>query len=108
MQYGVDIPTYKRKENKKSKKKTNVKNISVKIGAIIILGFMLSRVGFGFIDGLYLAPFGLGYLISVIKKSNIKESTIAFLSVALGYLSQYLINNIYINCSCYFRYKIYK
>ncbi|WP_343009814.1 stage II sporulation protein E [Clostridium celatum] len=92
MQYGVDIPTYKRKENKKSKKKTNVKNISVKIGAIIILGFMLSRVGFGFIDGLYLAPFGLGYLISVIKKSNIKESTIAFLSVALGYLSQYLIN----------------
>ena len=81
MQYGVDIPTYKRKENKKSKKKTNVKNISVKIGVIIILGFMLSRVGFGFIDGLYLAPFGLGYLISVIKKSNIKESNLELLKL---------------------------
>lgn len=92
MQYGVEVPTYKRQDNKKSKKKTNIQNNSIKIVTIMILGFMLSRVGFGFIDGLYIAPFGLGYLISVIKKSSVKESTIAFVAIALGYLSQYLIN----------------
>lgn len=92
MQYGVEVPTYKRQENKKSKKRTNIQNNSIKIVTILIFGFMLSRVGFGFIDGLYIAPFGLGYLISVIKKNSVKESTIAFIAISLGYLSQYLIN----------------
>ena len=46
----------------------------------IASGAMLSRVGFGFVEGLYLAPFGIGYFLSICKKSDIKKINFNFCS----------------------------
>lgn len=92
MQYGVDVPTYKRVGNEKNKSIINLELASVKWTFIIVMGLMLGRVGFGFIEGLYIAPFGIAYLLSVINKHDTKASLIAAVAVSLGYLSQYNIN----------------
>lgn len=89
MQYGVDVPTYRRADDKKSKRKINFEYGVLGIAVIMIMGAMLSRVGFGFVDGLYLAPFGIGYLLSIIKKGESKKSLLVFLAVSIGYASNY-------------------
>ena len=50
---------------------------------------MISRVGFGFVEGLYLAPFGISYFLAMVKKNDIKKSLLIFVSVVIGYLTGY-------------------
>ena len=70
MQYGVDIPTYKRTNSKKEKKRIKLKSGQIKLTFLVVIGLLLSRVGFGVIDGLYMAPFGVAYLLTIINKKK--------------------------------------
>ena len=87
MDYGIEVPSYRRVDNEKEKKKLNFENGIFTMGVTLASGAMLSRVGFGFVEGLYLAPFGIGYLLSVAKKSDIKRMFLVFATVLLGYLT---------------------
>ena len=87
MDYGIEVPSYRRVDNEKEKKKLNFENGIFTMVVTLASGAMLSRVGFGFVEGLYLAPFGIGYLLSVAKKSDIKRMFLVFATVLLGYLT---------------------
>lgn len=87
MDYGIEVPSYRRVDNEKEKKKLNFENGIFTMVVTLASGTMLSRVGFGFVEGLYLAPFGIGYLLSVAKKSDVKRMFLVFATVLLGYLT---------------------
>ena len=65
MDYGIEVPSYRRVDSEKEKKKLNFENGIFGMLLTIAAGAMLSRVGFGFVEGLYLAPFGIGYFLSI-------------------------------------------
>ena len=87
MDYGIEVPSYRRVDNEKEKKKLSFENGVFGLVMVLISGAMLSRVGFGFVEGLYLAPFGIGYLLSISKKSDIKRIALVFVAVVIGYLT---------------------
>lgn len=87
MDYGIEVPSYRRVDNVKEKKKLNFENGIFTMIVTLASGAMLSRVGFGFVEGLYLAPFGIGHLLSITKKSDIKRMFLVFAAVLIGYLT---------------------
>ena len=89
MEFEVNVPTYKRIDNKKSNKRINFRSSVVNITMTIIIGLTLGRVSLNFVEGLTLAPFGIAYLMSIILKRDEKQYLPAFLAVAVGYLSIY-------------------
>lgn len=89
MDYGVEVPSYRRVDNKREKSKINFENGIVGLTIFIISGIMLSRVGFGFVEGLYLTPFGIGYFLAIAKKSDTKKLLLVFASIVLGYITGY-------------------
>ena len=89
MVFEVNVPTYKRIDNKKSNKRINFRSSVVSITMTIIIGLTLGRVSLNFVEGLTLAPFGIAYLMSIILKRDEKQYLPAFLAVAVGYLSIY-------------------
>ena len=89
MDYGVEVPSYRRVDSEKKTKKLDFENGLVGLLVVLISGVMISRVGFGFVEGLYLAPFGIGYFLSMVKKSDIKKLILVYLSVSVGYLIGY-------------------
>lgn len=90
MQYGMDIPVYKRVDNKKSiSKKSKLKSSPSKILLMIFIGVMLGRVQFGIGEDLIIAPFGIAYLLSIISRKDNKYYWIESIGIFLGYLSLY-------------------
>ena len=78
MDYGIEVPRYRRVDNEKVKKKLSFEDGIFTMMVTLASGAMLSRVGFGFVEGLYLAPFGIGYLLSLAKKSDLKRMLLLF------------------------------
>lgn len=90
MQYGVDIPVYKRVDNKKSfTPKSKLRFNPSKILVMVLVGLMLGRVQFAIGDDLIIAPFGVAYLISIISRKGDKYYWIESIGVLLGYLTLY-------------------
>lgn len=90
MQYGMDIPVYKRVDNKKGiRKKTQLKSNPSKILLMTFIGLMLSRVQFGIGDDLIIAPFGIAYLLSIVSRKDDKYYWVESIGIFLGYLSLY-------------------
>lgn len=87
MDYGIEVPSYRRVDNEKEKKKLSFENVIFTLLLSLVSGALLSRVGFGFVEGLYLAPFGIGYLLSVSKKNDIKRLFLVGVAVLIGYLT---------------------
>ena len=87
MDYGVEVPSYRRVDSEKEKRKLKFENRIFVMLLTIASGAMLSRVGFGFVEGLYLSPFGIGYFLSISKKSDIKKVILIFVAVLIGYLT---------------------
>lgn len=87
MEYGVEVPSYRKLDNKNEKGKINFENGIVGLIIFIVSGIMLSRVGFGFVEGLYLSPFGISYFLAISKKSDIKKLLLVFIAVILGYIT---------------------
>ena len=85
MQYGVDISTYKRVDNKK-KRELKVQGVPFRLVISLIMGFLLSRVLLSATIDMGIAPFGIAYLIGV-KKENSIEVFLALIGTILGYLS---------------------
>ena len=63
MQYGVDISTYKRLENKKNKKELRLNGTGVSAIAAFLMGFLLSRVLLSVTIDMGIAPLGLRILL---------------------------------------------
>lgn len=90
MQYGVDIPVYKRVDNKKSfTPKSKLRFNPSKVLIMVLVGLMLGRVQFAIGDDLIIAPFGVAYLISIISRKGDKYYWIESIGVILGYLTLY-------------------
>ena len=85
MQYGVDIATYKRVDNKK-KRELRVQGVPFRLIMCLIIGFLLSRVLLSATIDMGIAPFGIAYLIGM-KKENITEVISALIGTVVGYLS---------------------
>ena len=84
MDYGVEVPSYRRVDSKKQTKKLDFENGLIGLLVVLASGVMISRVGFGFVEGLYLAPFGIGYFLSMVKKSDFKKLLLVYLAVILA------------------------
>ena len=91
MQYGVEVPTYRRVGNEKIKKSLSLSTTITSI-IFIVIGLMLGRVGFKIVDGLYVAPFGISYMLSIINNRDKRKNMIIALSICIGYLSTYKVN----------------
>ena len=91
MQYGVEVPTYKRVSNEKVKEKISL-NTFITVILFVFIGFMLSRIGFELVEGLYIAPFGISYMMVVVKNQEKDKNMIIALFSALGYLSTSKVN----------------
>lgn len=89
MQYGLDVATYKRINNGKSKKSIKLKHITTNVVVSFGLAFMLSRVILSVTHGIGIAPFGIAYLLGVISKNKGKDTIGAIVGVVVGYLSIY-------------------
>ncbi|MGL5353502.1 MAG: stage II sporulation protein E [Clostridium sp.] len=89
MQYGLDVGTYKRVNNRKSKKNIKVKNETANVIIFCGLAFMLSRVILSVTHGIGIAPFGIAYLMGVLSRGKGKEIWSSALGVVIGYLSIY-------------------
>ena len=88
MQYGVDVPTYKRVNDKRKKKERfNINPLMVIMA--MVAGITLGRIKFTFVTGLTVAPFGIAYLLAVLKKRNEKIALVSFICVIAGYFSVY-------------------
>lgn len=85
MQYGVNISTYKRVENKK-KKELRVQGTSFGLFISLVMGFLLSRVLLSATIDMGIAPFGIAYLIGI-KKEKSMDVLLALLGTIVGYLS---------------------
>ena len=81
--------SYRRVDSKKQTKKLDFENGLIGLLVVLASGVMISRVGFGFVEGLYLAPFGIGYFLSMVKKSDFKKLLLVYLAVNVGYLIGY-------------------
>ncbi|GAA0085981.1 stage II sporulation protein E [Clostridium sp. CTA-7] len=88
MQYGVDISTYKRLENRSNKKELRLQRTPIKSIAFFIMGFLLSRVLLSVTIEMGIAPFGIAYLIGI-KKEKSKDILLSLLGIIMGYLSIY-------------------
>ena len=55
MDYGIEVPSYRRVDSEKEKRKLKFENRIFVMLLTIASGAMLSRVGFGFVEGLYLS-----------------------------------------------------
>lgn len=88
MQYGVDISTYKRLENRSNKKELRLQKTPIKSVAFFIMGFLLSRVLLSVTIEMGIAPFGVAYLIGI-KKEKSKDILLSLLGIIMGYLSIY-------------------
>lgn len=86
MQYGVDVSTYKRVENKNKKKELRVQGTSLNLITSFVMGLLLSRVLLSATIDMGIAPFGIAYLIGL-KKERGRGTLLALLGVVLGYLS---------------------
>ena len=91
MQYGVEVPTYKRVGNEKVKEKISLSDLTTVV-LFVFIGFMLSRIGFELVDGLYIAPFGIAYMLSIIGNQQKEKNMIIALFSSLGYLSVSKVN----------------
>ncbi len=91
MQYGVEVPTYKRLGNEKVKEKISLSTLTT-IVLFVFIGFMLSRIGFELVDGLYIAPFGISYMMSIVTNQQKDKNMIIALFSSLGYLSMSKVN----------------
>lgn len=89
MQYGLDVGTYKRVNNRKSRKEIKLKPVTINIIISCGLAFMLSRVILSVTHGIGVAPFGIAYLLGSISNGKRKEMIGAMLGAAIGYLSIY-------------------
>lgn len=87
MDYGIEVPSYRKVDSEKAKKKLSFEKGMLIMLLTIVSGTMISRVGFGFVEGLYLAPFGIAYLLALAKKNDIKNLSLIFIAVLVGYLS---------------------
>lgn len=88
MQYGVDISTYKRLENRSNKKELRLQKTPIKSVTFFIMGFLLSRVLLSVTIEMGIAPFGIAYLIGI-KKEKSKDILLSLLGIIMGYLSIY-------------------
>lgn len=89
MEYEVKVSTYKRIDNKESRRRLNYKTSLLSLIVVTIIGVTLGRVNLKFVDGLVIAPFGIAYLISMIIKRDERQYLMAGIGVAVGYLSIY-------------------
>ncbi|WP_066889723.1 stage II sporulation protein E [Clostridium nigeriense] len=86
MQYGVDISTYKRVENRNRKKEFRVQETPIGTITSFIVGFLLSRVILSATIDMGIAPFGIAYLIGI-KKEKGRDVLLSLLGTVVGYLS---------------------
>ena len=84
MQYGVDISTYKRVENKRRELK--IQGTPIRAITSLVIGFLLSRVLLSATIDMGIAPFGIAYLIGT-KGENGKYTLLSLIGVITGYLS---------------------
>ncbi|GAB6168578.1 stage II sporulation protein E [Clostridium carnis] len=89
MQYGVDISTYKRIGNKKTKREISLKDTPIRVIISGVIALLLGRVILSVSPGVGIAPFGLAYILGKSGKSDIKEKVAALSGVLLGYISIY-------------------
>ena len=89
MQYGLDIGSYKRVDNKKSKRSIKLKHNTLNLVISFGLGIMLSRVILSVTQDIGIAPFGIAYLLGIIYKNKGKGIIESFLGVIVGYISIY-------------------
>lgn len=87
MQYGIDIGTYKRVSNQKIKAEVRTIKKPLKYLGIIMIGFMLSRVMIPVTPGINITPFGIAYLLGVVKKNRKSHMILALIGSILGYCS---------------------
>lgn len=90
MQYGLGVNKYEEISKISSvKRKTWMKTSIVKLTVILVMGILLGRVNLllNQSDSHGIAPVGIAYLIAVITKENKKNSLIAAMGIALGYLT---------------------
>lgn len=90
MQYGLDVNKYKEVcEISNVKRKGWIKTAIVKIGTILVMGILLGRVNLllNQSDSSGIAPIGIAYLIAVVTKEDKKNSLIAAIGIAIGYIT---------------------
>ena len=87
MDYGIEVPSYRRVDNKKEKGKLSFEKGLTSLILTLFAGIMLSRVGFGFVEGLYLSQFGIAFFLAIIKKSDIRKCLLTFVAISIGYLT---------------------
>ena len=85
MQYGVNISTYKRVDNKK-KREIKLQGTAFRLIISLVMGFLLSRVLLSATIDMGIAPFGIAYLIGI-KREDVTSILVALLGTILGYLS---------------------
>lgn len=85
MQYGVNISTYKRVDNKK-KREIRLQGTTFRLIISLVMGFLLSRVLLSATIDMGIAPFGIAYLIGI-KREDITNILVALLGTVLGYIS---------------------
>lgn len=85
MQYGVNISTYKRVDNKK-KREIKLQGTAFRLIISLVMGFLLSRVLLSATIDMGIAPFGIAYLIGI-KREDVTSILVALLGTVLGYLS---------------------
>ncbi|SHK04059.1 stage II sporulation protein E [Clostridium cavendishii DSM 21758] len=89
MQYGIDISTYKRMNNKKNEKKfINLKGNVKELIIATIIGFFVTRVvlGLSLSPIQSIAPFGLAFMLASNYK-NKKEFVASSFGVLVGYIT---------------------
>lgn len=90
MQYGLGVNKYE-EVNKVSNVKRNIwmRTSVVKLGTILIVGILMGRVNLllNQSDSHGIAPVGIAYLIAIVTRGNRKNSLIAAIGIALGYLT---------------------
>ncbi|SHE43047.1 stage II sporulation protein E [Clostridium fallax] len=93
MQYGVDVSTYKRTDdkNKTQRNKTKVLASPIRIVFSFIGAIFISRVAITVnIDTFEnIAPFGIAYILAYSNRRDKKESLIAAVGVLLGYITMF-------------------
>lgn len=90
MQYGLGINKYEEIGGvTKIKRRVWTKIPVVRLGMVFVVGILLGRVNLllNQSDSRGIAPIGIAYLIAVVTKENKKNSLIAAIGIAIGYLT---------------------